>query len=149
MKTAAIRIATVSAATVALGLIPLAGTSYAAGCSGSGCDNQGPKATACETANVSTERTLINNGRKAELRWSVGCQAAWVRVTGTAQSFYNSFGYIEKYDSAGKLIRSLDVRIPDSNSIDWSNMLGGGSYYYRVCIAFVGNEYPMTCSTKF
>lgn len=149
MKTAVTRFATVSAATVALGLIPLAGTSYAASCSGAGCDNQGPRATACETADVATQRTITNNSRKAELRWSFGCQAAWVRVTdNSSNSIYNSFGYIEKYDSAGKLIRSLSVEIPHGGS-DWSNMLGGSSYYYRVCVKFQGNEYPMTCSTKF
>ncbi len=149
MKSAAIRVATVSAATMVLGLIPLAGTSYAASCSGTGCDNLGPRGTACETADVATQRTINNNERKAELRWSFGCQAAWVRVTdNSSNSIYNSTGYIEKYDSSDKLIRSLSVAIPHNGS-DWSNMLGGSGYYYRVCIKFQGNEYPMTCSTKF
>lgn len=145
------RTATISAAVVAMGMIPLAGTSFAASCSGAGCDNQGPRATGCETASVSTQRTIDNNSRKAELRWASGCSAAWVRVTNnSSNSLYNSYGYIEKYDSAGKLIRSLSIRVPDTTGgSDWSNMLGGASYYYRVCISFVGNEYPMKCSTKF
>ncbi|MCX4985111.1 DUF2690 domain-containing protein [Streptomyces sp. NBC_00572] len=145
------RAATVSSAVIAMSMVPLAGTSFAASCSGAGCDNQGPRATACETANVSTERTIDNNGRKAELRWSMGCTAAWVRVTNnSSNSLYNSFGYIEKYDVSGKLIRSLSIRVPSTTGgSDWSNMLGGGGYYYRVCVSFVGNEYPMKCSTKF
>ncbi|MFI0988624.1 DUF2690 domain-containing protein [Streptomyces exfoliatus] len=151
MKRILTRAATVSAAVVTMSMVPLAGTSFAATCSGAGCDNLGPRATGCETASVTTVRTIDNNSRKAELRWSAGCSAAWVRVTNnSSNSVFNSYGYIEKFDSAGKLIRSLSVRVPDTTGgSDWSNMLGGASYYYRVCIAFVGDEYPMKCSTKF
>ncbi|WP_405486978.1 hypothetical protein [Streptomyces sp. NBC_00096] len=39
--------AMVSAAAVAATLIPLAGTSYAAGCSNAGCDNLGPVSQGC------------------------------------------------------------------------------------------------------
>ncbi|MEV4879934.1 DUF2690 domain-containing protein [Streptomyces cyaneofuscatus] len=149
MKKTVARLGAVSATAMAMTLMPLAGTSYAASCSSTGCDNLGPKATGCETANVSTRLTIDNNSRIAELRWSVGCSAAWVRVTNKSSNpLYNSYGYIEKYDSAGKLIRSLKVRVPESGS-DWSNMLGGSNYYYRVCVKFVGNEYPLKCSTKF
>lgn len=149
MKTMLTRTATVFTAVAAMSLMPLAGTAFAASCSSTGCDNKGPQSTGCDAAGVSTVRTVTNNERTAELRWSSGCSAAWVRVKDqSSNSIYNSFGYIEKYDSAGKLIRSLSVSIPHNGS-DWSNMLGGSTYYYRVCVKFQGNEYPLACSTKF
>lgn len=140
--------AAVTAAAFALTLVPLAGTSYAATCNSTGCENKGPVATGCDSASVTTFRTVNNNDRIAELRWASGCDAAWVRVHNESSNpLYNAYGYIEKYDSAGKFLKSLSVRVPDSGT-DWSNMLGGASYYYRVCISFVGNEYPLKCSTK-
>ncbi|WP_323137145.1 MULTISPECIES: DUF2690 domain-containing protein [unclassified Streptomyces] len=141
--------AAVSVAALALTLIPLAGTSYAASCSGAGCDNKGPVATGCDSEGVTTPREIDNNGRVAQLRWSAGCSAAWVRVVQQSSNpIYNATGYIEKYNSSGTLLKSLSVSFPSSGS-DWSNMLGGASYYYRVCVSFQGDEYPLKCSTKF
>ncbi|MFF2849991.1 DUF2690 domain-containing protein [Streptomyces sp. NPDC058001] len=149
MKKVLTRAATISAAAVTLTLIPLAGTSYAASCSGAGCDNKGPVATGCDVTDVATQRTVNNNERVAELRWSFDCQAAWVRVVQKSSNpVYPAYGYIEKYNSSGTLLKSLSVAFPSSGS-DWSNMLGGTAYYYRVCVKFVGNEYPLKCSTKF
>ncbi|MGI5376713.1 DUF2690 domain-containing protein [Streptomyces sp. CA-251387] len=143
------RISVVATAAVAGVLIPLAGTSYAAGCNSTGCDNKGPMTMDCSDQYTTTARTVNNNGRIAELRWSSTCDAAWVRVHNESSNpIYNAYGYIEKYSSSGTFIKSLSVRVPESGS-DWSNMLGGASYNYRVCISFVGNEYPLKCSTKF
>lgn len=134
LKTAS-RVAVVSAAAVVLGLIPLAGTSYAAGCSNAGCDNLGPKATGCE-ADAVGHGTVDNNDRIAELRWSHKRQAVWVRVTSKLRdpAWYGSYATIEKYDNkSGKLVRALRVNVPKrSGQSDWSNMLGG-DYPYRVC----------------
>ncbi|MFJ6571396.1 DUF2690 domain-containing protein [Streptomyces sp. NPDC091292] len=149
MKKVLTRAATISAAALTMTLIPLAGTSYAATCSGAACDNKGPVATGCDSADVATQRTVNNENRVAELRWSFGCGAAWVRVVqNSSNPVYPAYGYIEKYNSSGTLLKSLSVAFPSSGS-DWSNMLGGTSYYYRVCVKFVGNEYPLKCSTKF
>ncbi|GAA0391761.1 DUF2690 domain-containing protein [Streptomyces luteireticuli] len=149
------RVAAVSAATVVMGLIPLAGTSYAAGCYSTGCDNQGPKGTGCESDAVG-HGTVNNNGRIAELRWSNNCKAAWVRTTQTASpSWYSSYATIEKYNRAGKLLRSLSVDTPNTyNSSDWSNMLGGfgGDYFYRACVGFYkssGAPYGVQCTDKW
>lgn len=139
----------VSAASAAL-LIPLGGTSYAAGCNSTGCDNKGPVSMDCNDSYTTTARTVNNNGRIGELRWSSTCDAAWVRVHNESSNpIYNASGYIEKWNSAGTtLVKSLSVSVPDSGN-DWSNMLGGASYMYRVCIKFQGGEYPLKCSSKF
>ncbi|MFD4597377.1 DUF2690 domain-containing protein [Streptomyces sp. NPDC058464] len=130
-------------------MIPLAGTSYAAGCSGTGCDNKGPVTYGCDS-NVITERTVTNENRVAELRWSTDCLAGWVRVENNATpSVYTSYATIEKYNAAGTLIRSLSVTTPGYGKSDWSNMLGGSTYYYRVCIRFDADLYPLKCSTKW
>ncbi|WP_326785749.1 DUF2690 domain-containing protein [Streptomyces sp. NBC_00151] len=130
-------------------MIPLSGTSYAAGCSGAGCDNKGPKATGCDSP-ARTERTVDNNDRVAELRWSADCAAAWVRIKNNADpSIYDSTATVEKYNSDGRLLKSLSVRTPGYSKTDWSNMLGGAEYYYRVCVRFDDNLYPLKCSTKF
>lgn len=130
-------------------MIPLAGTSYAASCSGTGCDNKGPVTYNCD-ASVSTVRTLESNSRVAQLRWSHDCVAAWVRITNNASpSVYTSYATIEKYDAAGNFIRSLSVTTPGYGGSDWSNMLGGSAYYYRICIRFDDDLYPLQCSTKW
>ncbi|WP_097266236.1 DUF2690 domain-containing protein [Streptomyces sp. TLI_55] len=148
-KNSMIKAAAVTGAAMTAVLIPLGGTSYAAGCLSTGCDNKGPVSMNCDDQYTSTVRTVNNNERIAELRWSSTCDAAWVRVHNTSSNpTYNAFGYIEKYNSSGTLLKSLSVAVPDSGN-DWSNMLGGASYYYRVCISFQGNEYPLKCSTKF
>jgi hypothetical protein len=143
------KLALISVAATAFAMIPLAGTSYAAGCSGAGCDNKGPKATGCDSP-ATTERSINNNGRVAELRWSTDCVAGWVRIKNNADpSVYDSTATIEKYNGDGKLLKSLSVRTPDEGGTDWSNMLGGGTYYYRVCVRFDSDLYPLLCSTKF
>ncbi|MFF9123581.1 DUF2690 domain-containing protein [Streptomyces sp. NPDC014889] len=149
MRKNSARLALVGIAASAMTMIPLAGTSYAAGCSGSGCDNKGPVTYSCD-AGATTMRSINNNGRVAELRWSTNCLAGWVRVTNNADpSIYDSTATIEKYDGNGKLLKSLAVRTPGYGKSDWSNMLGGSSYYYRVCVRFDSDLYPLLCSTKF
>ncbi|MDX3458232.1 DUF2690 domain-containing protein [Streptomyces sp. ME02-8801-2C] len=149
MRKNSARAALVSAAAMALTMIPLAGTSYAASCSGAGCDNKGPATYNCD-ANASTMRTLNSNSRVAELRWSHDCIAAWVRIKNNADpSVYTSYATIEKYDGAGKFIKSLSVTTPGYGGSDWSNMLGGSTYYYRVCVRFDDDLYPLQCSTKW
>ncbi|MFJ5773038.1 DUF2690 domain-containing protein [Streptomyces sp. NPDC093094] len=139
--------AAVSAAAVTAALIPLAGTSYAAGsCSGAGCDNLGPVSYGCDLDAV-TKKSVSDGFTTAELRWSAKCQAAWVRVKKPESGGYwwDRYGHIEKHNGyAGPLVRSLSVRVPDPGS-DWSNMLGGSGYYYRVCISDSGTG-GLTCS---
>ncbi|MFJ8111089.1 DUF2690 domain-containing protein [Streptomyces sp. NPDC096132] len=149
-KKSVIKVAAVTGAAMTAVLIPLGGTSYAAGCNSTGCEGKGPVSMNCDDANTTTARTVNNNGRIAELRWSSTCDAAWVRVHNTSSNpTYNAFGSIEKYNSSGTtLIKSFSLAVPDSGN-DWSNMLGGASYTYRVCVRFQGNEYPLKCSTKF
>jgi hypothetical protein len=141
MKRALAKMAMVSAAAMTMALIPLAGTSYAAGCIGAGCDNLGPVSQGCDTGAVTKQTAYADGSLRAELRWSSNCQAAWVRVTdpsGVPNDWWDKYGYIEKHNGyAGPLIRSLSVKFPDPGS-DWSNMLGGSSYYYRVCIKDTG-----------
>ncbi|WP_194236086.1 DUF2690 domain-containing protein [Streptomyces acidicola] len=134
---------------MALTMIPLSGTSYAAGCSGSGCDNKGPVTYGCD-GDVTTMRSVNNNSRVAELRWSADCTAGWVRVTNNANpSQYASYATIEKYDASGNLLKSLRVDTPPYGQSDWSNMLGGSQYYYRICVRFDADLYPLKCSTKW
>ncbi|MFI2644574.1 DUF2690 domain-containing protein [Streptomyces sp. NPDC018610] len=144
------RLALVSAAATAATMIPLAGTSYAAGCTAAGCDNKGPVTYGCDSE-ASTKKTLNSNGRVAELRWSANCLAGWVRITNKADpAIYDSTATIEKYNLDGKLLKSLAVRTPVGyNQSDWSNMLGGGEYKYRVCIRFDSDLYPLECSAKW
>ncbi|WP_328301887.1 YjfA family protein [Streptomyces sp. NBC_00435] len=149
MKRLLMKTAMVSAAAVAATLVPLAGTSYAAGCSNAGCDNLGPVSQGCD-ADAVTQRSVTDGERKAELRWSSKCQAAWVRVTdtdGSGSDWIPKYGYIEKHNGVnGPLIRSLAVAIPNPGS-DWSNMLGG-NYYYRVCTT-QGGSGATICSSYF
>ncbi|MEU6624102.1 DUF2690 domain-containing protein [Streptomyces litmocidini] len=147
MKRMIAKVAGVSAAAMTMALVPLAGTSYAAGCTGAGCDNLGPVSQACDGDAV-TKASVSDGIDKAELRWSPKCQAAWVRVTDPygPDNWWDHLGYIEKHNGyAGPLVRSLSVKIPDPGS-DWSNMLGGSGYYYRVCLKDTGTG-DVTCST--
>ncbi|MCX5229936.1 DUF2690 domain-containing protein [Streptomyces sp. NPDC006553] len=146
MKHVLTKIATVSAAALTMTLVPLAGTSYAAGCTGAGCDNLGPVSQACDGDAVTKQTATADGGLKAELRWSPACQAAWVRVTdSTGGQWWDKYGYIEKHNGyAGPLLRSLSVKFPNPGS-DWSNMLGGSGYYYRVCIKDTGTNH-VDCS---
>ncbi|MEV6249713.1 DUF2690 domain-containing protein [Streptomyces sp. NPDC051742] len=147
MKRMIAKMATVSAAAMTMALVPLAGTSYAAGCSGSGCDNLGPVSQGCDAGAVTYRTATADGGLKAELRWSSTCQAGWVRVTDSSGGqWWPKYGYIEKWSGAGTgFIRSLSVTFPNPGS-DWSNMLGGSSYYYRVCIKDSGTNH-VDCST--
>ncbi|MFF0427063.1 DUF2690 domain-containing protein [Streptomyces sp. NPDC004520] len=147
MKRMIAKVAGVSAAAMTMALVPLAGTSYAAGCSGSGCDNLGPVSQACDKDAV-TKVSVSDGIDKAELRWSATCQAGWVRVTDPygPDNWWDHYGYVEKWLGAGTdFQRSLSVKIPDPGS-DWSNMLGGSSYYYRVCLKDTGTG-KVNCST--
>ncbi|WP_210585453.1 DUF2690 domain-containing protein [Streptomyces sp. GESEQ-35] len=129
------RVSVVVTAAMAAVLIPLAGTSYAASCSGTGCDNKGPVTYGCDGDAV-TKKTVSDGIRKAELRWSASCQAAWVRGSDPTpgNDFWPHYAWIEKHSTASgqPLVKALYVTIPDGGS-DWSNMLGGSNYYYRVC----------------
>ncbi|MGA5067497.1 DUF2690 domain-containing protein [Streptomyces griseoluteus] len=148
MKRVLAKMATVSAAALTMTLIPLAGTSYAAGCYGAGCDNLGPVSQSCDGDAVTKATAYADGSLKAELRWSPACQAAWVRVTDPSgpNAWWPKYGYIEKWSSYGSgFLRSLQVTFPDPGS-DWSNMLGGSSYYYRVCIKDSGTNH-VDCST--
>jgi hypothetical protein len=149
VRTKTAKAALISAAAVALTMIPLAGTSYAAGCNGAGCDNKGPQTNNCDDS-VSTPRTVNSHSRVAQLRWSHDCVAAWVRVTNNADpSQYASYATIEKYNADGRLLKSLRVDTPSTGKTDWSNMLGGSQYYYRVCVRFDADLYPLKCSEKW
>ncbi|MFE7516559.1 DUF2690 domain-containing protein [Streptomyces sp. NPDC057540] len=145
MKTILAKTAGVAAAAMTMALVPLAGTSYAAGCSGSGCDNRGPVSMGCDADATTKVSTVNGNGFKAELRWSNACQAGWVRTTSPDGSqWWPRYGSIEKWLGAGTdFQRSLSVQFPYQAGTDWSNMLGSGSAYYRVCINDNGN---VTCS---
>ncbi|MDT0474128.1 DUF2690 domain-containing protein [Streptomyces griseoviridis] len=130
-----VRVSAVVTAAMAAVLIPLAGTSYAASCSGTGCDNKGPVGYGCD-ADAVTKKTVSDGIRKAELRWSAKCAAGWVRGSDPVgkDDYWAHYAYIEKHstESGAPLLKSLSVAIPDGGS-DWSNMLGGSNYYYRVC----------------
>ncbi|WP_328301886.1 hypothetical protein OG389_31255 [Streptomyces sp. NBC_00435] len=149
MKRLLMKTAMVTAATVAATLIPLAGTSYAAGCSGAGCDNLGPVGQGCD-ADAVTQRSVGGDPLKAELRWSAKCQAGWVRGSdnGNGNNWWDHYAYIEKHNGiGGPLIRSLQVKIPVAGS-DWSNMVGGTNYYYRVCVTTSSPD-SFACSSYF
>ncbi|MFF8378575.1 DUF2690 domain-containing protein [Streptomyces sp. NPDC015661] len=147
MKRAIAKVAGVSAAAMTMALIPLAGTSYAAGCYGTGCDNLGPVSQSCDGDATTKATAYADGGLKAELRWSAACQAAWVRVTDSSGGqWWDKYGYIEKWSGYGTgFVRSLSVKFPNPGS-DWSNMLGGSSYYYRTCIKDTGTGH-IDCST--
>ncbi|MEU6163265.1 DUF2690 domain-containing protein [Streptomyces tanashiensis] len=137
MKRMIAKIAGISAAALTMALVPLAGTSYAAGCSGAGCDNRGPVSMGCDadavTKGSATSRT--HSGLRVELRWSPTCQAAWARVTATGEQWYERYGVIEKWSGKGSgFQRSLQVTFPNPGS-DWTNMLGSPTAYYRACIS--------------
>ena len=145
MKHALAKVATVSAAAVTMALVPLAGTSYAAGCYGAGCDNRGPVSQGCDGDAVTQRSVTADGGLRAELRWSATCQAGWVRVIDNyGGAWWPKYGSIEKWTGIGTgFQRSLSVEFPNPGS-DWSNMLGGTSNYYRVCIEDAGK---VTCSS--
>lgn len=135
MKNIIAKVAGVSAAAITMALVPLAGTSYAVGCSAAGCDNTGPASQGCDgDAVTKTSVTARNNpDLRAELRWSSTCQAAWARVTSSGEQWWDRYGSIEKWSGHGTgFQRSLQVKFPNPGT-DWTNMLGG-SAYYRVCI---------------
>ncbi|WP_018547609.1 DUF2690 domain-containing protein [Streptomyces sp. LaPpAH-108] len=118
-------------------LIPMAGSSYAASsCSGTGCDYKGPVTYGCDGDGV-TKKTVSDGIMKAELRWSAKCSAGWVRGSDPYpnDNYWSHYAVIEKHssESGQPLISSQTVTIPDGGS-DWSNMLGGSNYYYRVCL---------------
>ncbi|MCX4984638.1 DUF2690 domain-containing protein [Streptomyces sp. NBC_00572] len=147
MKRMIAKMATVSAAAMTMALVPLAGTSYAAGCSGAGCDNKGPVSMGCDGDAVTKQTATADGSLKAELRWSPACQAAWVRVTDPSgpNAWWDKYGSIEKWSGYGTgFQRSLEVTFPDPGS-DWSNMLGGSTSYYRVCIKDSGTGH-VDCS---
>ncbi|MEW2394599.1 DUF2690 domain-containing protein [Streptomyces sp. NPDC046862] len=140
----------VVAAAMATTMIPLAGTSYAASCLGAGCDNKGPVTYTCDDDGVEARR-VDASGRLARLIWSSKCDAAWVHIKNNANpTQYNSTAWIEKWNSSGtSLLKSLSVETPGYGKTDWSNMLGGASYMYRVCVSFEANIEPLRCSSKF
>ncbi|MFF2848394.1 DUF2690 domain-containing protein [Streptomyces sp. NPDC058001] len=121
----------VGAATV-MTLVPLAGTSYAATCSGTGCTNKGPVATGCD-AGATTKKSTGDSYRYAELRWSATCDAGWVRVVTKDSPWGPDYATIESWNkNTWDLTKSLSVSAV-SNGSDWSNMIGGAGYAYRVC----------------
>ncbi|MGX4689011.1 DUF2690 domain-containing protein [Streptomyces sp. JNUCC 63] len=149
MRRFLMKAATITAAAMSATLIPLAGTSYAAAsCNGTYCDNLGPVTYGCDGDAV-TKKSVSDGVSTAELRWSAKCLAAWVRVKNpTGGYWWNHYGHIEKHNGAGgPLVRSLSVNIPNPGS-DWSNMLGGSTYYYRVCISDQGTN-DIYCSGYF
>ncbi|MEU7167655.1 DUF2690 domain-containing protein [Streptomyces morookaense] len=131
------------------GAIPLAGTSYAAGCYGASCDNQGPKGTGCDDDAITKYSTSLSD-RVVQLRGSVTCRAAWARVTNNADpSVYPSYATIEKYDGNGRLLKSLTIRTPTTGQTDWTNMLGGEGVYFRACIRIDAGSSPISCTDKW
>lgn len=150
-KSTSVKALLVGGATIAATMIPLAGTSYAASCYSLTCDNLGPVTYTCDDDGIEARR-VESSDRVARLIWSSKCQAAWVHVKGTQGSIYNSYGYIERYNSSGTVLqKSLSVAIPHGTTTDWSNMLGNSNTgnLFRVCISFQGNEYPLKCSAKY
>jgi len=150
MRRNSVKALLVGGAALATTMIPLAGTSYAASCSSTGCDNKGPVTYNCD--NDGTEmRTVNHSGRIARLIWSSRCDAAWVHIRNTANpTQFNSTAWIERWNSSGTtLLKSLSVETPPYGKTDWSNMLGGASYMYRVCVSFEADIYPLKCSSKF
>ncbi|GAB2575061.1 hypothetical protein GCM10027168_04980 [Streptomyces capparidis] len=144
-----VKAAGVAAAAVCVSLVPLSGTSYAASCYGTSCDNKGPQATSCAD-DARTVKTVNNGDHKVELRWSNTCMAGWARGTdiATGSEWYERFAHIEQRASpstSSPVRKSLSVVIPKDGS-DWTNMLGGGSYYYRVCLSDVND---VECSGFF
>ncbi|MEV7565940.1 DUF2690 domain-containing protein [Streptomyces tanashiensis] len=142
MKHMIAKVATVSAAAMTMALVPLAGTSYAAGCSGAGCDNRGPVSMGCDGDAVTKASVTARNnpGLRAELRWSPSCTAAWVRVSAEGEQWWDRYGSVEKWGGKGTdFQRSLQVKFPNPGS-DWSNMLGSPTAYYRVCIKDTATE---------
>jgi hypothetical protein len=150
MRGASVKTLLVGAAAMVTTMIPLAGTSYAASCLGAGCDNKGPVTYACDDDGVEMRR-VDNESRVARLIWSSRCDAAWVHIRNNANpTQYGSSATIEKWNSAGtRLLKSLSVETPGYGKTDWSNMLGGASYKYRVCVKFEADLNPLKCSSKF
>ena len=143
MKHVITKVATVSAAAMTMALIPLAGTSYAAGCYATSCDNLGPVSQGCDgDAVTKTSATARNNSSlKVELRWSPTCQAAWARVSDPeGGQWWDRYGSIEKWSGYGTgFQRSLSVKFPNPGT-DWTNMLGSSTAYYRVCVRDTATE---------
>lgn len=111
-KSTSVKALLVGGATIAATMIPLAGTSYAASCYSLTCDNLGPVTYTCDDDGIEARR-VESSDRVARLIWSSKCQAAWVHVKGTQGSIYNSYGYIERYNSSGTVLqKSLSVAIP-------------------------------------
>ncbi|MEU1668207.1 DUF2690 domain-containing protein [Streptomyces sparsogenes] len=142
--------ALVAAAAVIVSMVPLSGTSYAASCSGAGCDNKGPKATGCRE-DATTVKKADDNFHRVELRWSTTCMAGWVRgshVT-SGSDWWPKYAHIEKRaapSTSSPVLKDLYVKIPDNSGSDWSNMLGGNNYYYRACLEDNGD---LTCTGFF
>ncbi|MFF7184267.1 DUF2690 domain-containing protein [Streptomyces sp. NPDC008222] len=135
-KSIPVKVSLLVSAAMAAVLLPLAGTSYAAGCSEEGCDGKGPVSYGCD-GDGATKTSVTDGIMTAELRWSGTCHAGWVRGTDPYpnDNFWNHYAVIEKHSraSGNPLLKSETVTIPDGGS-DWSNMVGGIGYAYRVCL---------------
>ncbi|WP_411109612.1 hypothetical protein [Streptomyces sp. c-19] len=129
------RLAVVPAAAAVLSLVPLGGTAYAAGCYGTGCENQGPVSMGCDkdarTIAVGEVYSSAGGRTDYELRWSDACWAGWAR-TGAA-TVYASTISVEKWNPDRTVVISRrTVTVPDGGH-DWTNMVGGRGYMVRAC----------------
>jgi hypothetical protein len=90
MKPSIARLAAVFMALVvaALGVAVTSSPSYAASCSGYGCDGTDPSATGCSVSS-STILTTHYAGGLLELRWGPNCQTNWARFTAADNATYS------------------------------------------------------------
>lgn len=129
------RLAMVPAAAAALSLVPLGGTAYAAGCSGTGCENKGPVSMGCDadarTVAVGEVYSSIGSRTDFELRWSSACGAGWAR-TG-AETVFASTISVEKWNPDRTVVISRRTVTVPNGGHDWTNMVGGRGYMVRAC----------------
>lgn len=128
------RLALVPAAATVFTMIPLAGSAFAVGCNGTGCENKGPVAMGCDADGhtVLVGEVYSSQGGRTdyELRWSNKCWAGWAR---TGDSKYAATISVEKWNpDRTKLITRRTVTIKNGQH-DWTNMVGGKGYMVRAC----------------
>lgn len=62
-------------------------STYAATCSGTGCNGKDPQSSGCASG-ATTVATAYFTGGYVELRWSATCQTNWARVVSTSGNKY-------------------------------------------------------------
>lgn len=128
--------AALAAATVAAGLLTLAGpvsSASAAGCYGSGCTGKDPQATGC-SADATTIKRVAAPSRDygyGDLRYSPSCGAYWVKTVSWSTSVPIGGSVYGEVSVNGTWVPLWAENTPGylAGGSQWSPMIGGYPHY--------------------